>query len=76
MCKFCNFNGEWDELLQIQTYNYVGEQLQTIPANDEVEVCLFDDPDSEQVVLEIESRRAPTIKVDIKFCPMCGRKLN
>ena len=72
-CKFCTI-----EVNSHGQYEYVGENFDFFKHIDgkhqNIEAYLFDDPDSESFVIQIEGTHID-IKVLVKYCPFCGKKL-
>ena len=65
-CDYCEMNNWTGEYLPL--IKNIGEKRQNL------EVYIVDTPDYECRALQIESIYLD-IMVEIKFCPMCGRKL-
>ena len=67
-CKYCQIrNGEsCGELFDLSKNIDGGKQ--------NFEICLFDSPEDEGFVIDIGGVYTD-IRIDINYCPMCGRKL-
>jgi hypothetical protein len=65
-CKYCKFD------------EYTGEKFQFCKAIDggkqNFEVYLFDSPEDEGRVLEIQGV-STELRIEIQYCPICGKKL-
>ena len=65
-CKYCNAD------------NYIGEKFNFSKnidgGNQNFEIHLLDSPEDECYVIEINGIYTE-IRIDIKYCPFCGRKL-
>jgi hypothetical protein len=65
-CKYCKLD------------EYVGEKFDTckfIDGSDQLfEMWLFDSPEDECKVLQLDGTHTD-VRVPIKYCPFCGRKL-
>ena len=65
-CKYCNLSDYCGEPFKFSQNIDGGKQ--------KFEVYLFDSPEDECTVLEINGIYTH-LKIDIKYCPKCGRKL-
>jgi len=66
ICEYCDTIDYRGSLLKLSK-NIDGK-------NQYFEICIFDSPEDECHVLEIEGIHAD-LRIDIKYCPMCGKKL-
>lgn len=70
MCRYCEFNAFGDELLEDNDTNTVGSSMYINGYDGKsfitVENPGFVDENGEEFLAE---------SIDIKYCPMCGRKL-
>lgn len=77
MCNYCEFGNDEDESCY-PTYNYAGDLLPFIKDigvfRENLEVCVLDDVEYECRTLQINSNHLDA-RIEINFCPMCGRKL-
>ncbi len=68
MCSYCNDKNAFNrgELFKLAQNIDGGKQY--------FEVCIFDSPEDECKVLEIDGVFTD-LRIEIDYCPMCGRKL-
>lgn len=66
MCKYCEIDDYRGELFPFVEKIDGGHQ--------NFEVCIFDSPEDESHVLEIDGTHT-VLRIVIKFCPECGRQL-
>lgn len=66
MCHYCNTSDYRGELFDFLEYIDGGNQ--------NFELCIFDSPEDECHVLEIDGCHTD-IRIKINYCPICGQKL-